>query len=70
MLLKHLINHHYDEPTAKVDIDDTPLFNDVIQMNLFCKYYDLKIKSREIAAGELYYNHLTHHHYLNKYNFL
>ena len=21
----------------------------------FCKYYDLKIKSREIAAGELYY---------------
>ena len=29
--------------------------NNMYRLKFFCKYYDLKIKSREIAAGELYY---------------
>ena len=43
---------------------DGILLSDLLSSNMqkssatsvvFCKYYDLKIKSREIAAGELYY---------------
>jgi hypothetical protein len=31
------------------------LLSNANRAGIFCKYYDLKIKSREIAAGELYY---------------
>ena len=46
-LLKHVTAPGFDQSKQHV----TPFRVGMV----FCKYYDLKIKSREIAAGELYY---------------